>query len=193
MNVNEAGIRLGEIYAQALFELARDSNMVDAVKYDLDALHIIAAEEKGFATFLSSPYFSQQCKEQLLRKVFSAKLADLTTNFLTVAVGHDRMMFLPQITSRYDELWDVYHGRQLVKVTVSEVMSDDEVKKLSQDIAGAIKGSIKLELAVNPAIIGGVVIRYGDRVIDNTVKGRLHRAVKALTSLGEEQEKIGEV
>lgn len=193
MNVNEAGIRLGETYAQALFELARDSNMVDAVKYDLDALESIAAEEKDFATFLSSPYFSQQRKEQLLHRVFSARLADLTMNFVTVAVGHDRMMFLPQITSRYNELWDVYHGRAIVKVTVSEALSDDEVKQLSQDIAAAMKGSVKLELAVNPAIIGGVVIRYGDRVIDNTVKGRLHRAVRALTSPGEKQEKIGEV
>jgi F-type H+-transporting ATPase subunit delta len=193
MNVNDIAIRLAEIYSQALFALARDSGAVDAVKGDLDTLAGIMAQDADFVALMASPYFSDQYKEQLVHKVFSGRLDDLTVNFLKVVVEHNRMVFLLQIIDRFNELWDNLHGRAIVKITVSEPINDDEIKKISEDIAAAMKRPADVELAVNPEIIGGAVVHYGDRVIDNSIKGRLHRAVTAVTSQAKRGLEINEV
>jgi len=182
MNPGDIGIRLADVYAGALFELARQSQLVDAVKDDLDLLMSALAEEKGFERLLSSPYFREEVKMQLVRKIFCGRVSKLTVNFLAVLVGRERAMFLPQITAKYNDLWDGFHGRFIVNVTVSEKMSEDEVRRISDDVAAAMRSRVRLDLAVNPEIIGGAVIRWGDRVIDNSIKGRLRRAVETIAS-----------
>jgi F-type H+-transporting ATPase subunit delta len=193
MNPGDIGIRLTEAYARALFDLARESQLVDAVKDDLDLLMDVAAEERDFARVMTSPYFSEQVKMQLVRKIFCGRISKLTVNFLMVVIAHDRMTFLPKIATRYDEIWDGFHGRYIVNVTVSQTLTDDEVRGLSDDIAAAIKSQIRLDLAVNPGIIGGIVIRCGDRVIDNSIKGRLQRAVETIAARAKRGMEIDEV
>jgi F-type H+-transporting ATPase subunit delta len=71
-----------------------------------------------------------------------------------------------------------------VKVTVSKPLNEGEVERLSADIASAINKKVKLELAVDPSIIGGITIRYGDKMVDNTVRSRLQQAVKTIIEQG---------
>jgi ATP synthase F1 delta subunit len=182
MKTGNVIVRLAEIYASTLFDLGRELEMADTVKYNLDALADVIAGEKDFWTLLGSPYFSQEYKEQLLRKILSGRIADLTMDFLMVVIRHDRLMVLPHIISKYNELWDHSNGYCSVKVTVSHAMTDDEVKAMSDDIAIAINRKVRLAMAVEPAVIGGASIRYGDMVIDNTVRNRLQTAVKTIKS-----------
>jgi len=72
-------------------------------------------------------------------------------------------------------------------------MSKEGAKKLSENIAGAVKNKVKLQVDVNPSIMGGIIIRCGDRVIDNSIRSRLRRAVKIIMSRPKMQEKIDEV
>ncbi len=180
MKTNHITVRLAEIYAGTLFDLAGESEMIDTVKYNLDALAGVIASEKDFWTMLGSPYFSPEYKEQLFRKILSGKIADLTMDFLMVVIRHDRLMLLPQIVSRYNELWDDYNGYCPVKVTVSSPMTEKEVKEIADEIATAIDRKVKLTVAVEPAVIGGISIRYGDKVIDNTIRNRLLTVVKTI-------------
>jgi len=193
MNEIDAGIRLGEIYAQALFELAEQSKMIDVIKDDLDIVRCVSIQEKVFGVLMVSPYFSAEHKEQIVQKIFSGKLSDLTLNFLITAIRHNRMMFLPQIIDRFNELLETHEGYCIVQVTVSEAMSKEGAKKLSENIAGAVKNKVKLQVDVNPSIMGGIIIRCGDRVIDNSIRSRLRRAVKTIMSRQKTQEKIDEV
>jgi F-type H+-transporting ATPase subunit delta len=75
-------------------------------------------------------------------------------------------------------LWEGYHGLHRVKVTVSSAIDDAEVARLTASIADAIRGGVKLEVAVNPAILGGIIIRHGNRVIDNSIRNKLYLTVK---------------
>jgi len=193
MNVIDAGIRLGEVYAQALFELAEQSKMIDVIKDDLDVVRSVSIQEKDFEALMVSPYFSAEYKGQIAQKIFSGKLSDLTVNFLITAIRHNRMMFLPQIIDRFNELLETHEGYCIVQVTVSEAMSKEGAKKLSENIAGAVKNKVKLQVDVNPSIMGGIIIRCGDRVIDNSIRSRLRRAVKIIMSRPKMQEKIDEV
>jgi F-type H+-transporting ATPase subunit delta len=175
-------IRLREIYAQTLFELAGQQQSVDAVKNDLDILSDIIEREKDFIRALDSPYFSKDYKEQFVRRLLSNVLTELTVTFLSVVIRHGRVKLLTDIIIRYDEIWDEYHGYCRVEITVPRSIEDSEVKRLSDDIAAAISSKVKLEVAVDPGIIGGAIIRCGDKVIDNSVRNRLNCAVKTVMS-----------
>jgi F-type H+-transporting ATPase subunit delta len=193
MNGFETGIRLGGIYAQALFELAERSKMLDSVKDDLDAVRNVSIEVRDFGALMVSPYFSTEYKGQIIQKMFGGKLSDLTMDFLMVAVRHNRMMFLAQIIDKFNELREIGQGYRIVEVTVTEPMSKEEAKRFSTDMAGALKSKVKLQVSVNPSIIGGTIIRYDGKVIDNSIRGRLRQAVATIMSSQRRQEKVDEV
>lgn len=184
MNTNEKILRLSEIYAKALFELAEQSQLVDNIKKDLDTLADIGRLLRDFETLMASSYFSEEYKKNLVQEVFSENLNPLTINFLMVVIDLNRMRFLPQITERYDELWETYHGYHRVKVTVSGAMNNEQIERLTDNIAASMNSRVRLELAVDPSIIGGVIIRYGDKVIDNSVRTRLQMAVRTIAKEG---------
>lgn len=175
-------IRLREIYAQSLFELAERQQGVDTVKSDLNILAGIIGQEKDFIKLLDSPYFSTDYKEQLVRRLLSGVAANLTLDFLMVVIRHGRARLLTDIIGRYGELWDAYHGYYHVKVTVPRALEDGQAKELSDGIAAAMNSNVKLEVAVEPEIIGGAIIRCGDKVVDNSIRNRIDAAVKTVMS-----------
>ena len=184
MSIDSDARRIGEIYAQALFSLAQEAQAADAIADDFAVLTNIHQQVKDFATLMAAPFLTEKYKQQVLNEMFRGKLSELTMNFLMVAVEHHRIVFLPQIIARYNELWDKHRGRRHVKVVVSKPMNNDEIERLREDISAALKSKTELELVVNPSIIGGAMIRYDDKVIDNTIRGRLHLAVKMTTNRG---------
>jgi F-type H+-transporting ATPase subunit delta len=115
-----------------------------------------------------------------LERLFSAKIADLTLDFLMVAAKHDRLMFLPQMIARYTELFEAKQGLQRVRLILARTMASAEAEKLSAAIADILQSKVKCEIVVDPSIMGGLVLRYGDKVIDNSVRGRLNRAITAI-------------
>jgi F-type H+-transporting ATPase subunit delta len=175
-------IRLRENYANTLFELARENQATDAVEEDLETIAGIIREEDDLVKFLTSPYFSGQRKEQFMTTVLSGRIAGLTMNFLMVLIRHNRVWLLPEIILRYKQLWDAEHRCYPVVVTVSRPLEPGEIEKLTADMEAAVGGTVRLHLAVNPDLLGGAIIRCGDKIIDNSIRDRLRAAVKTIIS-----------
>ena len=180
-------ISLREKYAQVLYELACESRSTDAAKDDLELLADITKSEKDFIRFMDSPYFTRSCKVEAVNKVLAGKISELTMNFLMVLIRHNRIRLLPEIIARYGQIWDENNGYLPVKVTVSRPLDKAETEELAASIGAAVGSIARLEVKVNPDIIGGAVIRYGDRVIDNTIRGRLQTALKTIMGTAKEQ------
>ena len=180
MSRTDAGLRVADVYAQALYELAAQDKAVEGVKDELEMLDTVIAQETGFLNIMASPQFASDYKYNLLRSMFAGRLSDLTLNFLLTANKHNRMMFLPHILARFVEIWDAHHGISAVELTVCENLSEEELRSVSQAITNAMKKQVKIKLNVSPSIMGGAIIRYGDRIIDNSVKTRLHLAVNTI-------------
>jgi F-type H+-transporting ATPase subunit delta len=180
MNTGEAAIRMGDIYARTLFELADESHSIDPVMNDLAVLQQVMADNPDFITLMGSPWFTKQYKMQLLQKLLAGKVADLSLDFLMVAAQHERLVFLPQMIGAYTEFFEARQGLQRVRITVARAADPAQVQLISSQISEILKSTIKCEIAVDPSIIGGVVLRYGDKVIDNSVRTRLHRAITAI-------------
>jgi len=180
MTGTDVGLRIGDVYAQAFYDLAEQAKIVQDVRSDMDLLDTIMAQEKDFLNIMSSPSFSGDYKQQLINGMFMGRINELTLNFLFTANRHNRLMFLPEVVASFTEIWEAHHGFRIVELTVPETISDDLVRRSSEAIASAIGKKVILKMNVKPAIIGGAVIRFGDRVIDNSVRTRVHRAVSTV-------------
>jgi len=171
-------LRLTETYAQALFGLAAEDGLIDTVQDDLLPVLVMLDRVPDFDRVLISPYYSASEKLALIRKVLADRVADLTMEFLGVVVRRGRTRLLRQIVQRYGQLWDQHHGLTDVGITLSEPTDDAEAGRLAQDVAAAVGGPVRLKVDVDPSILGGAILRYNGSRVDNTLRGRLDRAVK---------------
>lgn len=175
-------IRLRENYANTLFDLARENDVLDAVREDLETIARVVRKERDLVRFLTSPYFSGSSKEKFIRTALSGRITELTMNFIMVLIKHNRVGLLVEIVARYGELWDVEHNCYPVEATVSRPLEKDEVERLKEDMETAFGGAVRLEWVVDPDILGGIIVRCRDKVIDNSIHNRLRTAVKTIIS-----------
>lgn len=185
-------LHTSEVYSKSLFELAENQQLVEAVKNDFDALNSIINSDKDLWAFLISPGFSFTQKKQLIEKA-CAGFDALTLNFLFVMLAHNKTQSLPYIIEKYEKLYKRYNNFYDIKVTVSRALNPDETQDIKSDLAKAVNSEkILLETSVDPAIMGGIIIRYDGQIIDNSIRGRLYRAVETVITRGKNREKIYE-
>jgi len=194
MNADSKTIgRVAEIYAQAVFDVAVQAQLASVVDADLSTVNKMFADEKDLAQMMGSPYFTSEQKAALLQKVFWQSLSELAMNFLMVLVRHNRIKLLPRIMACYDRIWEDYKGYVSVRVTVAGQMEGNWIERLSEQIASAMKRKVSLETSIDPSIIGGIIIHYGNKVIDNAVRSRLVNTVRAVTGPEKRRVKYYEV
>jgi F-type H+-transporting ATPase subunit delta len=160
-----------------MFELAEEADLVEQVMEDLACVQKILSDEPDFATLLKLRTIKGVEKSKIVRRVFGGRVNELTLDFLSVLARRDRMNFLTSISDKYEALVDVYQQRCLVEVTIAEAPHDGMLQKLKADIGKVINSRVKLSVHVDPTIIGGIIIKKGDRVIDNSISTILKRTV----------------
>ncbi|HEV57322.1 MAG TPA: ATP synthase F1 subunit delta [Phycisphaerales bacterium] len=167
-----------EIYCEVLFELAEESGLIDRVQDDLQRVRAVLQAEPEFAALMDSPALRGQDKSESIRRVFQGHISDLALDFLSVLARRGRMSFLEGISDRYEAMVDHYHDRQTVEVTVAAPLSGEEADRLRREISEAVRGEVKLSVQVDPDLIGGVIIKKDDTVVDNSIRSALKRAAR---------------
>ncbi|MGB8226748.1 MAG: ATP synthase F1 subunit delta [Sedimentisphaerales bacterium] len=176
---------VGEVYSSVLFELAVERQAVEDVKSDLDELERFMLLEGSFMMVMTSPYFSIEQKSQLIETLFGGKFNELTFGFLQAAVAHNRTGALYHAIKKYIRLYKAKNGHREIWMTVAQALSPSEVESVKAEMTAALKtDKITLEFNVEPAIIGGTIIRYAGKMIDNTVRNRLHSLVDTIIARG---------
>ena len=169
-----------EIYCEVLFELAREADRVDAIKEDLEAVAHVLSENAEFAALISSHNITGKEKAEVVRRVFTGKVNDLTLDFLSVLAKRNRMTSLLGISQKYETLFDLHYNRHLVEVTMAAKPDEKQLEKLQKNLSDAIKGTVKLAVHVDPGIIGGIIIKKDGRMIDNSVRTAVKAAMKTV-------------
>jgi F-type H+-transporting ATPase subunit delta len=172
---------VSRVYSKAVFEIAKERNIIDTVRDELEEITTCFNSEKDYENFILSPYFVFEQKKNLMLKAFGPAVSDLTMNFLLIVIGHNRFKLWHQMVSEYQQRWNEIRGFCAVKVTVAAQLGDGEFQRLYEDIKAALRTEVKLNVITDPSIIGGVIIRYRDNVIDNTVRNRLKRAAAMIS------------
>ncbi|MGB2595829.1 MAG: F0F1 ATP synthase subunit delta [Pseudolabrys sp.] len=163
-------------YATALFELARDNKAVDAVKKDLDQFEALANGSADLNRLVRSPVFGAD--EQL--KALSAILAKvgitgLAANFLRVITTNRRLFAVRDMIRAYRALVARHKGEVTAQVTVAEKLNDKNLDALKSALKSVTGGKdIDLEVEVDPAIIGGLIVKVGSRMVDSSLRTKLN-------------------
>jgi F-type H+-transporting ATPase subunit delta len=141
--------------------------------------------EGDFETILASPFLSPEQKSKLAEDLFSGKVSELTLNFLLTAGAHNRLAALANIIKKYNRLYRQSKGHKDIWMTISHAIDQQEKDVIRESLAQALKNeNITLEFNVEPEILGGTIIRYEGKMIDNSIRTRLHRAVDTIISHG---------
>ena len=160
-------------YAEALLSLARKANDLDGYGASINGV-VTAMEGDGrLRNFLSAPQISAAQKNVIIGTAFDGKLPKMMVRFLQKLVMNRRQMLIPLIAIEYGNLVDETAGRVHAQVTVSRDVSDGERNAIAAQLSRAFSKTVVPHVDVNPAILGGVVVRVGDRVLDGSVRKRL--------------------
>ncbi len=176
-----------EIYSDVMFELANESGLTEHVMDDLESVSDVLKDEPEFLSLLTLGHVKDDEKASMIRRVFKGRVNDLTLDFLCVLARRNRMNFVHGIGDRYQSLMDEKKNLHRVEVTLASEPMGDQLEKIKADITDAIKGEIKLSVNVDPEIIGGIVIKKGDLVVDNSVKTIMTRTVDAIMQRSQEK------
>jgi F-type H+-transporting ATPase subunit delta len=161
-------------YAETLLELARRAGDLSAWGQAVDEVADAMQTNRTLRLFLESPRVSAAQKNRILGRAFEGQqLPRVFVRYLQALVNHRRQMLLPQIAREFHDLVDQVEGRLHANVTVAAEPGDKERSVISQQLSRAYGKDVVPHFVVNPAILGGVVVRVGDTVLDGSVRRRL--------------------
>lgn len=165
--------RIGRNYAEALLTLARKNGEQEEWGALIDAISVGMREDHALRTFLESPKLSASRKIELLKKALGKKVPPLFLRFLETVIMKRRQMLIPEIASEYRSLIDESEDRVHVNVTVAREPAEPEKDALVKQLSRLFGKRVVPHISLNPAILGGVIVKVGDTVMDGSVRRRL--------------------
>jgi F-type H+-transporting ATPase subunit delta len=162
-------------YATALFDLAAEANAIDAVKADLERFDALAAESADLRRLVRSPVFSAEEQGQALGAVLDrAGIGGLAAKFLKLVTANRRLFAVRDMIRGFRELVAQHKGEATAEVTVAEKLKDEHVEALRAALKAVSGKDVDLDIKIDPAIIGGLVVKLGSRMIDTSLRTKLN-------------------
>jgi len=160
-------------YAETAMELARRADDIHGWSDMLDNLGSAVETDRTLRMFLESPRVSADRKNEVLAKAFGGQLPRNFVRFLQALITHRRQMLLPLIAAEYRDLMDEVEGRVHAAVTVAREPGEEGRAMIATQLGRTLGKEVVPHFSVNAAILGGVVVRVGDTVLDGSVRRRL--------------------
>jgi len=180
---NSGGIRasLAGRYASALFDLARDQRQIESVGKSLEALSQALVDSKDFNELVTSPLVSREEASKALAAIApDLGLDPVTTNFLGVLARNGRKNQLQNVIRAYRRLAAEHRGETTADVITARPLNDDQAAQLKQQLRARAGRDVTIDATVDPAILGGIVVKLGSQQIDASIRTKLNRLAQAM-------------
>lgn len=171
-------------YAEALLALASKADNRDGFGAMIRDVSNAITSDRTVHRFLESPRVSYEEKNALLSKAFGDRVPRVFLRFLQTVVHNRRQMLIPAIATEYGSLLDAEEGRVHADVTVAMPVDDAETANIGAQLSRALGKTVVPHVSVDAAIMGGVVVRIGDTVMDGSVRRRLTRLASRMRTSG---------
>ena len=168
---------IAQVYARSLFEVAKEQSKIDEIREQLGQFADALAEDHNLQVFFFSPYFSTKEKQEGLGKAVSGA-EPILVNFLELLIEDHRMPVVFRVRRAYDALWEEENKLLPVSVTSAVDLDKQTVKQIGDRIAEQTGRKVELSAQVDPDILGGIVVRVGNQVLDASVRNRLEQLRK---------------
>jgi len=165
---------LARVYARSLFEVAVEQGKLDVLRAELTQMAEALQAHRQLAIFFFSPYFSTKEKQEALTRVLDG--ADpVTVNFLSLLIENHRMPVIFRIQQQYERLWEEHNRTLAVEITSAVELDPATAESLGRTIGERAGRTVKLATRVDPDIIGGIVLRVGNSILDASIRNRLEQ------------------
>ena len=168
---------IAQVYARALFEVAKEHDLLDQVRDDLTQFAQALSDTRELAVFFFSPYFSTQEKKDGLKRVVTGA-EPVFMNFLEALIERGRMPALFRIRDDYQELWEDERHLLAVEVTSAIELDKATISSIGDRIGEQTKRKVELSSKVDPDLLGGIVLRVGNVILDASIRSRLEQLRK---------------
>jgi ATP synthase F1 delta subunit len=165
---------IAQVYARSLFEVAKEHDALDEVHEQLGQFGDALSESRELQVFFFSPYFSSAEKKDGVEKVVDGG-NEYLVNFLKLVAERHRMPAVFRMRREFDALWRGENKLLEVRITSAVELDEDLVRTIGSRIEEQTGQRIELDANVDPDVIGGLVLRVGNMVMDASVRGRLER------------------
>jgi F-type H+-transporting ATPase subunit delta len=169
--MNESTI--GRNYAEALLALGRKNDQIEEFGQLLNGIADAMRDDQTLRTFLESPKLAASHKIEILEKALGRRVPPLFLRYVETVIRKRRQMLIPEIATEYQSLLDEAENRLHANVTVAREPGEPERDALARHLSRLFGKRVVPHISTNPAILGGLIVKVGDTVIDGSVRKRL--------------------
>lgn len=172
-------------YATALFELAKDEGQLDQAEADLTRFEGLLDESEDLTRLVRSPVFSAESQGRALHAILQAAgISGLTANFLLLLAKNRRLFAAGDVTKAFRTLLANQRGEMTAEVSSAAALSDEEQQALTAALRDRLGKDVRLRTKVDPALLGGLVVKIGSRMIDTSIRTKLNNLKLAMKEVG---------
>jgi ATP synthase F1 delta subunit len=165
---------LARVYGRSLFEVALEQGRLDVIREQLGQIADALKENRDLAVFFFSPYFSSAEKQQSLGGLFDGA-DEILINFLELLIENHRMPVIFRVRSEYERLWDEENKMLPVQITSAIALDAQTTENLGKTIGERAGRKVTLSARVDPDILGGIIVRVGNSILDASIRNRLEQ------------------
>ena len=172
-------------YATAIFEISSEAGAIPALEADIDALDAALKDSEDFRDLISSPVYSRDQQAAAMAALGPKMgLSDTTTNALRLMGEKRRLFVLPQMVTILRDKIAEAKGEVTAEVTAAAALTKAQTESLSKVLADAVGKTVKLNMAVDETLIGGLVVKVGSKMIDTSIRSKLAQLQNAMKEVG---------
>ncbi len=172
-------------YATALFDLAKDAKQMDKVADQLIAFGQMINDSKDLTSLVKSPVFTGDQQSRAIGKIIEAAgLKGLTANFINLVAQNRRLFAIDAMIKAYRGLVSLEKGEVMAEVLSAQKLTKAQSDALKKALKGAVGKEVQLELSVDPAILGGLRVKVGSKLVDNSLATKLNNLKLAMKEVG---------
>jgi F-type H+-transporting ATPase subunit delta len=167
------GTRAALRYAKATLNLAKDKNLAKEVNDDMILIRDTIEQNSDLDVMLKSPIIKSRVKKSILQDIFKKKINGITMGVIELLIENKRLQLLPLVAKEYIVIYDFMQGVEVAQVTTAVPLTKSLEKDILKRVHESIDKEVSLVNVVDPSIIGGFVLRVGDKEYDSSVAYRL--------------------
>lgn len=172
-----------ETYAQALFEAAIECDALEVIKNDFSEVVQLFQSEHDFFELYKTPRIPNDEKKKIIDEAFAKNVCTEVVNFLKVLIDKRRTLYVVKIFDAFENMYRKHHKIERAIVTSVQALNEEQIKLLTQKLEVMTGSTIEIQNILDPNLVGGMMIKIGDRVMDGSVKRRLADMKEALAQL----------
>lgn len=174
------GTKAASRYAKALLELAIEHNQIDAVLNDMKYLSVVSGDSREFQLLVQSPIVNSDKKIAIFGELFG-QFQEISRKFIDLITKKGREALLSEIASSFEDQVNKYKGITPITITSAVPLSETAKSKIVSKVKGSVSGTLEITEKIDPALIGGFIVRMDDKQIDASIASQLDNLKQRLT------------